>query len=136
MADRVKHLFVYGTLMQGQANHDHFCADALTIEPAVSAGRLYHLPMGYPALVEADNGHVVGEAMTFTDLAAKLVALDHLEGYRPNQPEQSLYLRRIRPISVLKSGLTVPAYCYIWRGKMPSGSILAAPGRWPPERES
>ena len=129
MADDVTTLFVYGTLMRGQANHDHFCADALTIEPAVTAGRLYHLPMGYPALIEADDGQVFGEAMTFPDLAAKLAALDHLEGYRPDQPEHSLYLRRVRPISLLKSGLTVPAYCYIWRGELPSDAVHLRSGR-------
>ena len=130
MADQVKHLFVYGTLMRGQANHDHFCADALTIEPAVTTGRLYHLPMGFPALVEAEDGQVFGEAMTFPKFAATLAALDHLEGHCPDQPAHSLYLRRVRPISLLKSGLTVPAYCYIWHGGMPVRSILATSGRW------
>ena len=131
MAEEVKHLFVYGTLMRGQANHDRYCADALTIEPAVTTGRLYHLPMGYPAMIEAENGQVFGEAMTFPDLAAKLAILDILEGYRPDDPEHSLYLRRIRPVSLLKSGLTVPAYCYLWRGECPFGSVLVATGRWP-----
>jgi len=130
MAEDVKYLMVYGTLMRGQANHARFCADALTIEPAVTTGRLYHLPIGYPAMIAAEDGQVFGEAMTFPDLAAKLALLDHLEGYRPDQPEHSLYLRRIRPVSLLKSGLTVPAYCYLWRGALPPGSVLLAKGRW------
>jgi len=130
MAEDVKYLFVYGTLMRDQANHARYCSDALTIEPAVTTGRLYYLPMGYPAMIEADDGQVFGEAMTLPDLAAKLALLDHLEGYRPDQPEHSLYLRRVRPVSLFKSGLTVPAYCYVWRGALPSGSVRLAKGRW------
>ena len=130
MAEDVKYLMVYGTLMRGQAHHNRYCADALTIEPAVTTGRLYHLPMGYPAMIEADHGRVFGEAMTFPDLAAKLAILDHLEGYHPDDPEHSLYLRRIRPVSLLKSGLTVTAHCYVWRDVLPSGSVRLARGRW------
>jgi len=130
MAEDVTTLFVYGTLMRGQVNHDRYCADALTIEPAVTTGRLYHLPMGYPVMIEADDGQVFGEAMTFPDLAAKLALLNHLEGYRPDQPDHSLYLRRIRPVSLLKSGLTVTAHCYIWRGPLPSGARLLGAGYW------
>lgn len=43
-------VFVYGTLMRGEANHPHFCADALAVKAATTIGRLFHLPAGYPAL--------------------------------------------------------------------------------------
>ena len=43
-------LFVYGTLKQGFWNHDRFCSRAVSIEPATTWGRLYHLPAGFPAL--------------------------------------------------------------------------------------
>lgn len=36
-------LFVYGTLKRGYWNHQRFCAQARSIEPAVVWGRLYHL---------------------------------------------------------------------------------------------
>ena len=130
MADQVKHLFVYGTLMRGQANHGRFCADALTIEPAVTTGRLYHLPMGFPALIDADDGHVFGEAMTFVDLYAKLRTLDVLEGYRPDRPEHSMYLRHRRIISILDADLLVPAFCYVWQGSLPKRSRLLNGGLW------
>ena len=130
MAKDVTYAMVYGTLMRGQVNHDHFCRDALTIEPAVTTGRLYHLPQGYPAMIEADDGQVHGEAMTFPDLSAKLRSLDILEGYRPDDPKHSLYLRRVRPVTLCTSGLTVSAYCYIWRGQLPARSQLVQSGRW------
>jgi gamma-glutamylcyclotransferase (GGCT)/AIG2-like uncharacterized protein YtfP len=31
-------------------NHDRFCSQAVSIEPATTWGRLYHLPAGFPAL--------------------------------------------------------------------------------------
>jgi gamma-glutamylcyclotransferase (GGCT)/AIG2-like uncharacterized protein YtfP len=43
-------VFVYGTLKRGQVNHDRFCRSAVTVEPAVTRGRLVHLAAGYPAL--------------------------------------------------------------------------------------
>jgi len=39
-------LFVYGTLKRGYWNHQRFCAQARSIEPAVVWGRLYHLHAG------------------------------------------------------------------------------------------
>ena len=103
MADHVKHLFVYGTLMCGQANHDRFCGDALTVEPAVTGGRLYHLSMGFPAMVGAEDGQVYGEAMTFPDIEATLELLDVLEGYYPGAPSRSMYVRQLREITLLDS---------------------------------
>ena len=123
-------LFVYGTLMRGEANHARFCADALTIEPAVTIGRLYHLPMGFPAMIEADDGQVFGEAMTFVDLCAKLRTLDVLEGYRPDRPEQSMYLRRRCIISIIEADPLVPAFCYVWQGSLPTRSRLLNRGMW------
>lgn len=43
-------LLVYGTLKRGYWNHDRFCRNAINIRPAVTWGRLYDLPAGYPAL--------------------------------------------------------------------------------------
>jgi len=44
------HLFVYGTLRSGYANHDRYCREKISIYPAITHGKLYDLPYGYPAL--------------------------------------------------------------------------------------
>ena len=62
MPEQVTHILVYGTLLQGAANHARFCADVLTVEPARTTGRLYHLPAGFPAMVEATDGVVYGRS--------------------------------------------------------------------------
>lgn len=48
--ETILRLFVYGTLKRGYWNHQRFCAQARSIEPAVVWGRLYNLHAGFPAL--------------------------------------------------------------------------------------
>ena len=48
--ETILRLFVYGTLKRGYWNHQRFCAQARSTEPAVVWGRLYHLHAGFPAL--------------------------------------------------------------------------------------
>jgi len=130
MADDVTTLFVYGTLMRGQVNHARFCGDALTIEPAVTTGRLYHLPLGFPAMVESGDGQVVGEAMTFPDLAAVLTRTDLLEGYNPLQPDLSTYRRVVVPVLIEPSARRVTAWTYIWNRALPQAAMMLPTGHW------
>ena len=132
MAEAPRHVLAYGSLMTVGWNHQAFCADALSVEPATTRGTLYVLPAGFPAMVLDGDGTVHGEAMTFPDLAAKLAELDRLEGYRPGQPERSLYVRRVVKVCLVRSGLTVQAWCYVWRGDLPRGARALASGRWQP----
>lgn len=130
MPDRAKRVFAYGTLLRGGSNHERFCADALAIEPASTTGRLYDLLAGFPAMVNSAFGTVHGEAMTFPDIDEALARLDCLEGYRRERPEHSLYLRRVQNVTLLDSGATVPAYCYVWRGLLPVGATHLPSGKW------
>ena len=131
MAEAPCRVLVYGTLMTGAWNHQAFCADALSVEPATARGTLYLLPAGFSAVVEGE-GTVHGEAMTFPDFATKLVELDRLEGYRPGCPERTLYVRRVVEVCLVRSGRIVPAWCYAWRGELPRGARVMASGRWEP----
>ena len=66
--ETILRLFVYGTLKRGYWNHQRFCAQARSIEPAVVWGRLYHLHAGFPAL-EVPEGLILarGTADPLTD---------------------------------------------------------------------
>jgi gamma-glutamylcyclotransferase (GGCT)/AIG2-like uncharacterized protein YtfP len=44
-------LFVYGTLKRGFGNHRKLCQGVRSVEEAEIRGKLYALPVGYPALV-------------------------------------------------------------------------------------
>ncbi|MCB2141328.1 gamma-glutamylcyclotransferase [bacterium] len=78
--------FVYGTLKRGFWNHDRFCRNAIDIQPATTWGRLYALPIGYPALEVLESSILaygtadpLADAATQARLAAKLPphAADH-----------------------------------------------------------
>jgi gamma-glutamylcyclotransferase (GGCT)/AIG2-like uncharacterized protein YtfP len=111
-------LFVYGTLREGGSRH----AWLLRTHPegltrAWVAGRLFHLPTGYPALVPAAEpeapppgpGWVEGEFVGYgdeKDLEAALADLDPLEGV-----EEGLFTREVRPVR-LEGGHRYLAWVY------------------------
>ncbi len=149
-------MFFYGTLKRGHANHDLFCRGYLGVEEASVRGRLYDLPLGYPALVvpeegiravgtadaagdvseqarlnraavrRADGPRVHGELFTFDDPGERLPALDRLEGFDPDGP--SPYRRVLVPVETA-GGAGVLAWAYVTAGS--SGTHLPG-GRWPP----
>ncbi|MCK6549085.1 gamma-glutamylcyclotransferase [Myxococcota bacterium] len=131
-------LFVYGTLMRGEARHD-LVASARRIEPATIAGRLWDTGRGYPALVDRstpEDARVHGEALTFepAELARLLPRLDDYEGYHPCWPASSLYLRVTREIT-LEDGTTLDAWVYVMPAKrerelVESGARRIPSGAW------
>jgi len=113
-------LFVYGTLREGGSNH----AWLLRTHPegltrAWVAGRLFHLPTGYPALVPGPEpeapppgrGWVRGDFVGYEDLAdleSALADLDPLEGV-----EEGLFTREVLPVC-LEGGLGYQAWVYVF----------------------
>ena len=113
-------LFVYGTLREGGSNH----AWLLRTHPegltrAWVAGRLFHLPAGYPALVAGREppapppgpGWVRGDFVGYddeTDLESALADLDALEGV-----EEGLFTREVLPV-VLEGGHCYQAWVYLF----------------------
>ncbi len=86
-------VFVYGTLKPGERNYPLYCTQAVEVIKAIAYGKLYDLPMGYPAAIFPESDFVRGYVLTFSDTTV-LQALDELEDYYPHQPiDQSLYQR-------------------------------------------
>jgi len=111
-------VFVYGTLKRGFGNH-HLVEDAEEILEATTPGVLYDLPYGFPAMVlpedaprnQSDESPLVhGELCIYPEdeLPEILRRLDFLEGYYPNRPESSLYLRILVKVQT-PDGRTLPA---------------------------
>jgi len=91
------HVFVYGTLKPGQRWFGQYCAPyVIARRQAIAPGRLYHLPLGYPAMT-LEPGWVRGVLLTF-ETTAVLAALDQLEDYYPDRPEASEYQRIRHPV--------------------------------------
>lgn len=125
-------VFVYGTLRRGFANHDRFCFDVLEVVPAWTTGRLYDLPYGFPAMVPADDGRVIGELLTFPDPVTALHRLDRLEGFRPDGPRH--YDRVVAGVRHTAGWDPIPAWCYVYsRSRLERLAAVASPisgGDW------
>ncbi|MBV5257570.1 gamma-glutamylcyclotransferase [Synechococcus moorigangaii CMS01] len=106
-------VFVYGTLQPGEANFPYYCQlHNPHIEPALILGKLYHLPMGYPALVQG-SGWVEGCLLSFVD-GAVLEKLDELEDYQPGRsPDENEYQRVKRPIYSDPKTILTEAWVYV-----------------------
>lgn len=101
----IRHLFVYGTLMQGEANAHHLEGIART--PAVVSGRLHDCG-AYPAL-SLDAGEVRGELVELP--LERLAGMDALEGSAPGGAPGGMYRRSVLPVRAA-SGV-IRAYAYI-----------------------
>ncbi|NEQ18593.1 MAG: gamma-glutamylcyclotransferase [Microcoleus sp. SIO2G3] len=87
-------VFVYGTLKPGEANYQRYCAGkVLNATKAIAQGKLFALPMGYPAMTLGDSS-VHGYLLSLTNLDV-LKALDELEDYHPARAaSENLYNRK------------------------------------------
>jgi gamma-glutamylcyclotransferase (GGCT)/AIG2-like uncharacterized protein YtfP len=72
----------------------------------------------YPAAVPASDGSLVwGEVYEMLDSAAVLAALDEIEGYRPAEPERSLYTRVLLDVT-LDDARVLPAWAYFYNAPL------------------
>ena len=71
----------------------------------------------YPAAVPASDSRVWGEVHEMLDTEAVLSALDEIEGYRPAQPEASLYTRAEMPVT-FDDGHVSSAWVYLYNAPL------------------
>jgi len=71
----------------------------------------------YPAAVPADDGQVWGEVHRMVDIESVLDVLDEIEGYRPSEPDSSLYTRSEIAVT-LESGRVVSAWVYFYNAPL------------------
>lgn len=121
-------VFFYGTLMtpfnrtgrRGLDQHLEFKGRG-TIEAA-----LFDLGI-YPAAVPATDGRVWGEVYEMTRPVVVLRALDEIEGYHPSEPEASLYMRRVCPVTMADgTGTEVYASAYFYNAPLGRAERIAS----------
>lgn len=111
-------VFFYGTLMAGfdrrrRAGID----DRLTYRGRGSIqASLFDLGI-YPAAVPAPEGVVWGEVYEMREADAVLAALDDIEGYRPDDPDKSLYARAVTEVT-LPDGSVEAAWVYFYNAPL------------------
>ncbi|MBW4609100.1 MAG: gamma-glutamylcyclotransferase [Hassallia sp. WJT32-NPBG1] len=106
-------VFVYGTLKPGEVNYQRYCAlQVVDAKKAYTFGKLFALPMGYPAMTLGDS-LVYGYLLTFAD-AKVLNNLDILEDYQPSrQMSENLYNRQETEIYDLQGRSLGMAWVYL-----------------------
>jgi gamma-glutamylcyclotransferase (GGCT)/AIG2-like uncharacterized protein YtfP len=115
MPERV---FFYGTLRTGfsrttRAGIDDFLK--FSGRGWINA-KLFDLGI-YPAAVPASDARVRGEVFEIEDAPTVLAALDRIEGYRPAEPERSLYTR-VRVPATLDDGSTEDVWVYFYNAPL------------------
>jgi gamma-glutamylcyclotransferase (GGCT)/AIG2-like uncharacterized protein YtfP len=111
-------VFFYGTLMSGFRRPGRARLDPkLQAEGRGSiSAALFDLGI-YPAAIPANDARVWGEVHRMRDADGVLNALDEIEGYRPNEPDQSLYVRVETPVT-FEDGHTATAWAYFYNAPL------------------
>ncbi|MFB5661957.1 gamma-glutamylcyclotransferase [Alteribacillus sp. HJP-4] len=109
--------FVYGTLLHGCSNYDHFLKGWTVEEKQASAsGTLYAVENNaFPCLCQEGSTPIYGEIMYVTDESYDniLQRLDWLEDYDESNEAESEYVRRITTVQD-NNGQNVEVYIYYW----------------------
>ncbi len=123
-------VFFYGTLMSGFKRPGRARLDPMLEPQGRGSIRAALFDLGiYPAAVPDEDGRVWGEVHRMTNVEAVLAALDEIEGYRPSEPDQSLYMRVATPVT-FDDGHTAEAWTYFYNAplggaqRIPSGDYL------------
>ena len=123
MADLI---FFYGTLMAGFDRRRRAGIDSkLTyIGRGSIQGSLFDLGI-YPAAIPASEGRVWGELYEASEAPVVLAALDEIEGYRPDDPDRSLYVRSRVPVT-LPDGASRDAWAYFYNAPLGQAQRIAS----------
>ena len=79
----------------------------------------------YPAAVPAPDRRVWGEVYEVTDIESVLPALDGIEGFTPQQPDQSLYVRD-RVEVTMADGSAAQAWVYFYNAPLGRARRIAS----------
>ena len=118
--------FFYGTLMAGFDRRTRAGIEGKLcfIGRGSIAATLFDLGL-YPAAVPSTEHRVWGEVYQVSDPATVLPVLDEIEGYTPADPDRSLYLRHLTPVT-LNEGRTVEAWVYFYNAPLGRASRIAS----------
>lgn len=79
----------------------------------------------YPAAIPAGDGRVWGEVHRMRDVDVVLTALDEIEGYRPSEPDTSLYTR-VETTATFEDGRTAPVWTYFYNAPLGRANRIAS----------
>jgi gamma-glutamylcyclotransferase (GGCT)/AIG2-like uncharacterized protein YtfP len=111
-------VFFYGTLMSAfkRAGRERVNSRLMPAGHGSIRAALFDLGI-YPAAIPAAESRVRGEVHRMTDPEAVLRELDQFEGYRPSQPDTSLY-RRVETEVTFDEGDIATAWVYFYNAPL------------------
>jgi gamma-glutamylcyclotransferase (GGCT)/AIG2-like uncharacterized protein YtfP len=121
-------LFIYGTLHPGHAPNE--IAPAVEKLRLVGTGYVYGVlyDLGdYPGAVldSTSNQRISGTVFRLPEDQNVLRQLDEYEGFDPNYPDGSLFVRKLHPV-VLETGRTLRCWIYVYNRKPDRARVLAS----------
>ena len=118
------HVFVYGTLRQGDDNDINRLSPApRLVGPATLCGTLYHLG-AYPGVVLGGSLRVIGEVYAISERLQQV--LDEIEEIYPQQRDE--YFKRVVPVAV--KGEEIPCVVYEINPVYIAGRPVILTGDW------
>jgi gamma-glutamylcyclotransferase (GGCT)/AIG2-like uncharacterized protein YtfP len=121
------HVFFYGTLMSpfNRPGRQRITPKLSYTGRGSIRAALFDLGI-YPAAVPAeDDSRVWGEVYAASDLPAVLAVLDEIEGFRPSEPERSLYTRVLTDVT-LEDGRVERAWAYFYNAPLGRAQRIAS----------
>lgn len=128
-------IFVYGSLLDGFPNHVRYVQPfAHRAFPAQIKGELYHLPQGYPGLLEGAL-EIIGTVLYFApdEYDKALAGLDELEDYYGAGDSRNEYERILVParrIDTKEEEVMVYVYRYLNESYVKQAGIRLVHGDW------
>ena len=119
-------VFFYGTLMSGfeRLGRSRIDRKLTAVGRGWIRATLFDLGI-YPAAIPASDERVLGEVHRMSDVDAVLAALDEIEGYRPAQPDASLYTRVETPVT-FDDGHVEQAWAYFYNAPLGGAQRIAS----------
>ncbi|HJU41266.1 MAG TPA: gamma-glutamylcyclotransferase family protein [Vicinamibacterales bacterium] len=113
------HVFFYGTLMSpfNRPGRQRITPKLTYTGRGSIRAALFDLGI-YPAAIPVeDDSKVWGEVYQTSDPTSVLAALDEIEGYRPSEPDRSLYTRVLTDVT-LEDGSVKKAWAYFYNAPL------------------
>jgi gamma-glutamylcyclotransferase (GGCT)/AIG2-like uncharacterized protein YtfP len=121
------HVFFYGTLMSpfNRPGRQRVAPKLQYQGRGTIGAALFDLGI-YPAAIPTDDrSRVWGEVYQTSDPQAVLAALDEIEGYRPSEPDRSLYNRVLTDVT-LDDGRVEQAWVYFYNAPLGQAQRIAS----------
>ena len=119
-------VFFYGTLMSGFERPGRSRIDPHLTPQGRGFIRASLFDLGiYPAAIPSSDDRVWGEVHRMANIDAVLGELDAIEGYRPAEPDASLYTR-VETAVTFEDGRTAFAWAYFYNAPLGRAQRIAS----------